>query len=369
MINVHCYCFGYLGVQRHGASFLGALSRYEELALFPFDAVPTNVPDSYRRMLQNARGPVSADLGIGIGVMNRMPLVTGRRRIAYTVWETTRIPARERAFLDGFDQLWTPSTWGRDNLVDNGFDHDCIRVVAEGVNSGRFKPMPAIGARRTDGRFRFLCVAKWEQRKGIDILLRAFARAFAPSEPVELILHCFNPAVPGFRIETAIASERLPPHAMLTPSYPIADSRMPMLYNLCDAFVLPTRGEGWGLPVIEAMACGLPVIVTDYGACRDFVNDDKAYPLRVAGMLPVSDADHFDPALDFGCWARPDEDHLVALMREVFENRQAAAVKAARARDDVLSRWTWDHAAAVAWRHIEQLRKESSPWTRPFRRG
>src|SRR5207302_1409289 len=54
------------------------------------------------------------------------------------------------------------------------------------------------------------------------------------------------------------------------------------LYTACDCLVHPYRGEGFGLPIAEAMACGLPVIVTGYGAALDFCNDENAF------LIPAS---------------------------------------------------------------------------------
>ena len=51
------------------------------------------------------------------------------------------------------------------------------------------------------------------------------------------------------------------------------------LYAACDCLVHPYRGEGFGLPIAEAMACGLPAIVTGYGAAMDFCDERTSYPI------------------------------------------------------------------------------------------
>jgi glycosyltransferase involved in cell wall biosynthesis len=66
-----------------------------------------------------------------------------------------------------------------------------------------------------------------------------------------------------------IVSEHLPSHLM------------PALYAAADCFVLPTHGEGWGLPTMEAMAMGLPVITTNWGGSTEFVTRDTGYLLDV----------------------------------------------------------------------------------------
>jgi glycosyltransferase involved in cell wall biosynthesis len=73
-----------------------------------------------------------------------------------------------------------------------------------------------------------------------------------------------------------------------------ADDEMPGLYAACDSLVHPSRGEEFGLPIAEAMACGLPVVVTAGGAADDFCDDRTAYriPARPASQSTLA---KFDP--------------------------------------------------------------------------
>ena len=60
-----------------------------------------------------------------------------------------------------------------------------------------------------------------------------------------------------------------------------------VLYRSADCFVLPTRGEGWGMPILEAMACGLPVIATHWSSQVDFMNSRNSLPLDVESLVPA----------------------------------------------------------------------------------
>jgi len=124
------------------------------------------------------------------------------------------------------------------------------------------------------------------------------------------------------------------------------------LYRSVDCFVLPSRGEGWGLPILEAMACGLPVIATDWSGQTDFINDEIAYPLAIEGLIPAKARCPYYKGFK---WAEPSYENLRALMRRVYENREEARVKGELASAEVLGKWTWRHSAEKIIRRLGEL--------------
>ena len=278
--------------------------------------------------------------------------VVGRYRIGFMVWETTVVPERKLRVLRTLDEVWVPSQWGRLVLLENGLPEDRVHVIPEGVDPLIFRPKEATPDDMTRP-FRFLCVGKWEVRKGVADLALAFAREFGPVEPVELILHCFNPYLRGFDIGLALESLKLPSHAPIRTSNPLTLPRLVALYGACDALVHPAKAEGWGLPIIEALACGIPAIATNYSAHTEFLNDDNGYLVDVKQMIRVDDPFFYGVEEPLGVWAQPDLDHLQVLMRRAFENGSERRHKGQQARRDITSRWTWQEAAAIAHRRLK----------------
>jgi glycosyltransferase involved in cell wall biosynthesis len=126
-----------------------------------------------------------------------------------------------------------------------------------------------------------------------------------------------------------------------------------MVYRAADCFVLTTRGEGWGMPILEAMACGLPVIATNWSAQCDFMNEGNAYPIGVDRLVPaVAKCPYYEGFR----WAEPSYADLRRLMRHVYANRGEARAKGERASREVLSRWTWDNAAAKIIERLDEIR-------------
>ena len=119
----------------------------------------------------------------------------------------------------------------------------------------------------------------------------------------------------------------------------------------CDAYVSLHRSEGFGLTMAEAMAAGRPVIATGYSGNLDFMTGENAFlvPYAMADVGPGN-----EPYAPDATWAQPDVEHAAALMRGVFEDREAAAAVAARGRADIERTHSADAAGAAM---LERLRE------------
>lgn len=200
--------------------------------------------------------------------------------------------------------------------------------------------------------FEFLSVFKWEYRKGWDILLSAYWHTFSKHDSVVLRLRTYMPPweheqdtnitkhVEAFARQTmgvSSLSELAPVtwetgknSTLLSDSLSRADIR-DMLAS-ADCFVLPTRGEGWGLPIAEAMAMRIPTIVSDCPGPRAYATDENAY------LIPPEEN---DPELvDARGYFKPDREALGSLMRKVIwdsgpQGGGKALAKTAKARSDM----------------------------------
>ena len=106
------------------------------------------------------------------------------------------------------------------------------------------------------------------------------------------------------------------------------------------------------MPIMQAMACGLPVIATDWSAHCDYMNGENAYPLLVDRLVP---AQANCPGYEGFNWAEPSYRHLRQLMRHVFENQAEARAKGQKASRDVMENWTWDQAAQRIVDRIDRI--------------
>jgi glycosyltransferase involved in cell wall biosynthesis len=132
---------------------------------------------------------------------------------------------------------------------------------------------------------------------------------------------------------------------------PLGVEQLVELYQGADCFVLPTRGEGWCMPALEAMACGVPPIVTNWSGPQAFLNEQVGYPLPISGLVETNQP---HPYYRGARWAAPDEDALVALLRHVHTNRDEARAKG-RAAAVAAQAWGWARAVEVVMGRLKNI--------------
>jgi len=185
--------------------------------------------------------------------------------VGRTMFETDRLPQGWVDRLNRMTEAWVPTQFHREVFETAGVQN--VHVVPEAVDTEFFSPDSTSHfeyPKEETKVFRFLSVFKFEERKAWDVLVEAFVREFGKSDSVVLVIltsSFHSDREFDAHIQSFIRSLDLPEHHELPPIRVITDvpqHQMPGLYKGADAFVLPSRGEGWGRPHVEAMASGLP---------------------------------------------------------------------------------------------------------------
>ncbi|MBV8152652.1 MAG: glycosyltransferase [Candidatus Eremiobacteraeota bacterium] len=272
-------------------------------------------------------------------------------------WEYGALPA---AWIDpmkrNVDEVWCPSNYVRELYLRAGFDPARVAVVPNGIDPEIFAPGPRepidLGTQKS---FRFLFVGGTLERKGIDVLLEAYLAAFDASDDVALIVKDFGLGgfyrLVSYREKIFEIRERPGVPEIRYTDADLTTAQLVALYRACDCFAFPYRGEGFGIPILEAMACGLPAIVTADGAADDFADDETAYRIP-SSRKTIGRAIYTVKLCDEGWLLEPDRDALTNRLRWVFEHRQEARALGARASRRARSAFTWQAAAERALSRI-----------------
>lgn len=292
--------------------------------------------------------------------------------IINTVWETTKIPSNWFPYINFADAIIVPSTQNVDALRDSGVTVPILKV-GHGSDVVRFAPDNEIvdspDLKDLEDKFKFLSIFQWQHRKAPDLLLQAFWNEFTEKDDAVLILKTHAgggttkqqqrqliSAVHSYK--NMIAKHKTADVLLSTSLF--TDNDLRGLYTFTDVYVQPSRGEGVGLPFIEAMSSGVPCIATGWGGQTDFLNNDNGYLVDYKLESPKSKekeaiATTFSNLFSNDMrWAEADVKHLQKLMRHAYENREEVREKGVKARED-MEVMTWNHIGNIFKQSIEKV--------------
>jgi protein O-GlcNAc transferase len=234
----------------------------------------------------------------------------------------------EQAHADSNAVIITSSQWSRDGFLRSGADPDRVAIVPHGIDPNIYKPLSAEDkhARRCElgweNDFVFLNVGNPTRNKGLPFLFKAFATVSERYPNAKLVLKGVNSLFPGkdFTAELQKIIGNMLTNAEIARieerfcyiGEAMSFAEVASLYQAADAYVSPYIAEGFNLPVLEAIACGLPVICTKGGSTDDFTNADFAW--RIDSKLEV-DTEYEEKPLRL----IPNIEHLIALMTEIID--------------------------------------------------
>lgn len=365
------------GLDRHGCNI--------RTLILDKDNVDSKGTTAGNRVIALKSGGVISDGGsfymtmnIPLGVRNH----PGFYNLAYIMFETADFP---QAFVSHFknarmDEVWTPSSFCRDTMVRAGLgdvlqNKGGIYVMPLGVDTVMFSKERADWPRcipgnlggPLEGKFKFLTVMGYSERKGVSILIKAFVEEFGlgnrglDAGKVALYLkggsysieRAINEIEKMISDIPGINNNNRPYIHIDFATY--SDDVLASLYKACDAFVLPSRGEGFGLPYCEAMSMALPTIGTRWGGNLEFMDDDNSYLIDVSGFAEEPRCEWITGYYKGHKFAVPSVGHLRQLMRHVFEHREEAIEKGKKARKHIEENFDWSVSCARMKNRLEEI--------------
>lgn len=313
--------------------------------------------EAYFAKLQRGE-PTDCDLVYRISFPYHFKAIQNRTAVFITSEYKILIPSQFRDFADFTAQVGnpqvkivTPSNWSADGFYRYGCPKEQVLVVPHGVDTTLFsRPDQAqrqeIRERLGLSGFVFMHNGAMTRNKGISYLLKGFAAVAEKRPEAVLLLKGSDSLYPSQNLlkeqlsELTVEEQERVYSRCRYIGNAVSMPDMADIYRAADAYVSPYMAEGFNIPVLEAMASGLPVICTKGGSTDDFVRDDSA--LRIESITQAIRQDE-----SVGEMLVPNQDHLIELMFKVMDDAAWRTTSATAALEQVQQHFTWDRVAEL----------------------
>ena len=264
-----------------------------------------------------------------------------KRNWAFLIWEGDKVPKWivEECANERIEKIFVVSKHTAEALANTTQDEEIlakVSMVPHGVDLSIFKPLD-----RKHEKFTFFAnkgFRNLEDRGGIQYLIKAYLEEFDGVD-TELIIK-INPAY-GIPEVGSMFPELAKREDVKFITDNLSFLQINELYNNCDVFVSPTRAEAFNLPCLEALACGKPVITTDFGGQTDFIDKECGWLIDYK-LVEVEHELEYESI----SWAVPDHTHLKSLMRFAKDNPGICSAMKERCLG-MAKEYTWDKTAKV----------------------
>lgn len=287
-------------------------------------------------------------------------------RIIFTMMETERIHPKLIALMnEQYDECWLPSYWNCGTFTSSGLKIP-IYIMPLGVDPGIYSPsvQPALpkamlmtgkdaGKYEMPKGFLFINVFQPSFRKGYDVLIKTFEETFKNDPEAGLILGTTAHSLPEGEFPWKSMKSRI--WALNTTH---TEQQLAMIYKASKVYVSTSRGEGWNMPLGEAAAVGLPVIVPRTSVHPELVPEGMGYFFDKDTDRVFAEGRFLSPYFDgiaFPDYGPKSQRQLSELMKHVKKNYKEAQGKAQNLRTHMITKYTWGMAARKVADRIRRI--------------
>lgn len=284
--------------------------------------------------------------------------------IAHFFWETDRVPEE---FVDGLklcDEIWTGSEANKAALLKSGVDLP-IYIFPQPIETDRV-PVKPFKIPNFEG-FLFYSIFEWTDRKNPKGLLQAYWEEFQDNENVGLLIKTyFSGFTTSVKRTIRHQIERYKQQSGLTKFPPVFlymdlmdRPEIDRLHETGDCYVSAHRGEGWGIPQVEAVIHKNPVLSTGYGGCHEYFENGKEMRLLPYKLVQLRGMSHSDRwYTKEQNWAEPNLKALRAGMRFAYDQPDRAAEMASRAHTKAMDIFSFEAVGEAMANRLKQIKEK-----------
>ncbi len=281
---------------------------------------------------------------------------TGKPRIGFPVFECEKFTPLQIACMKSCDYIFTPTAWAADILRKSGIGN--VRIVNEGFDPQIFKDSDTSESEIQQMPFTFVHVGKFEERKGTLQLIECFFKALE-HETARLLLHIHNPFIEtylpideilerlGFiSTNNGLTWRRMGLSIHFTQPFSKTED-LAALYKVADCGLYPTRAEGWGLPILETLVTGVPVIAGYWTGQTEYMSALGDYPFYIDKFRKEMARDNMWFQGGRGHWNVPESSDLIHKIKLAFKTaREYRKTDSWKEKVSRVRNFTWASAGA-----------------------
>lgn len=346
-LNLYAPINNHLGYGIASINIAMQLAKLVDVSLFPIGGQVNLTEDRYNHDLQKLLDKqVEFDRRascIKIFHQNLLyDMVGNGPRVGFPIFELDKFNKVELANLRSCDMLMVCSEWAKKVIYENNISVPTY-VVPLGVDREIFSDKLENGQNRRTA-YRFFNVGKWEYRKGHDILVEAFNKAFTKADDVELWVFPDNPFLNPQQTKEWVDLYKKSPlgdKVIIGKRYS-SQAEMAATLARCDCGVYPSRAEGWNLDLLEAMSLEKEVIATNYSAHTEFINNQNCHLIQPNEIEEAYDGIWFHGQGNWMKFGDDEVEQLIDKMRYVYKKGPTYV------KDNVLEtarKYSWNNTA------------------------
>jgi glycosyltransferase involved in cell wall biosynthesis len=264
------------------------------------------------------------------------------KRIGFPIFELDTFSELEKHNLDSLDNIIVCSKWAK-SIIEKEVPNKKFRIgiAPLGVDTNIFTPKQNPFPKQN--KTIFLNIGKWEIRKGHDILIESFNKAFNENDNVELWMMNHNPFLDEKQEKewhSTYQDSKLGAKVKIIPRVK-THMEVAAIMNIADVGVFPSRAEGWNLEALEMMALGKQVILTDYSAHTEFATDKNSKLINIENTEPAYDGIWFRGQGEWAEIGEAQKEQLIEYMRECHKEKG----KINEGGIETSKTFTWDNCA------------------------
>ncbi len=284
--------------------------------------------------------------------------------IGRVFWETDKLPPDFAEPLRHVDEIWTGSEYCKQAIINSGVTKP-IYIIPEAIDTSENMDELVPFVSGQEESYKFYSIFEWTERKNPGALLQAYWSEFQNNENVSLTIKTFVDNFHPKKRDEILSDIRMLKKQMKLENYPpvyvyiklLDRNQMYRFHKSFDCFVSAHRGEGWGIPQMEAMLVGNPIISTNCGGIHEYLTNNDNAKLVPYKSIPLAGNNRNQQwYLPDQNWADVDLEELRDSMRWCYQKQDKAKIMGKKGQALMKEKFSLEAVGKLMKKRLEEIK-------------